>query len=47
MNQKLLNFNNQKLIVDWISFKFQYLSSQQKTEIANYLFELGETNESK
>lgn len=40
MNQNKLTFDNQKLVVDYITFKFQNLQSQQ-TEIANYLFNLG------
>lgn len=40
MNQNKLTFDNQNLVVDYITFKFQNLQSQQ-TEIANYLFNLG------
>jgi hypothetical protein len=37
MNQNQLNFQSQNLVVDWISFKFQHLSSSRKIDIANYL----------
>lgn len=41
MDQKLLNFQSQNLVVDWVSFKFQYLSSSRLIDIANYLFKHG------
>lgn len=41
MNQKKHSFQSQKLIVDWISFKFQDLSHHTKTQIVDYLFNLG------
>jgi hypothetical protein len=40
MSQNDLTFDNENLVVDYITFKFQNLQSQQ-TEIANYLFNLG------
>lgn len=40
MNQNKLTFDNQNLVVDYITLKFQNLQSQQ-TKIANYLFYLG------
>jgi hypothetical protein len=41
MNQNKLTFQSENLVVDWISFKFQYLEDSTKTKIANYLFKLG------
>lgn len=41
MNQKSLNFGDQKLVVDYISFKFQSSNQSTKAEVANYLFKLG------
>ena len=38
---KLLNFQSQKLVVDYISFKFQHLDNFKQKEIINYLFKLG------
>ena len=37
---KLLNFQSQKLVVDYISFKFQHLDNPTQTKIANYLFKI-------
>ena len=39
MNQNKLNFESEKLTVDWISFKFQHLENIE--EIAQYLFKIG------
>ena len=36
-----LNFKDQKLVVDWISFKFQYLEQYKKLDIAKYLCKMG------
>lgn len=36
-----LSFESENLVVDWISFKFQYLEDSTKTKIANYLFKIG------
>jgi len=36
-----LSFNSEKLAVDWISFKFQFLESTQQKVIVDYLFEIG------
>jgi len=41
MTQNKLTFESENLVVDWISFKFQYLDNSTKTMIANYLFKLG------
>lgn len=41
MNQQEHSFQSQKLIIDWISFKFQDLSYDTKTQISDYLFNLG------
>jgi hypothetical protein len=38
---KLLNFQSQNLVVDYISFKFQHLDNPTQTKIANYLFKIG------
>jgi hypothetical protein len=38
---KRLNFNSEKLVVDWVSFKFQYLESAQQKRIIDYLFKIG------
>lgn len=38
---RVLNFESENLVVDWISFKFQYLEDSTKTKIANYLFKMG------
>ena len=38
---KLLNFQSQKLVVDYISFKFQHLDNPTQIKIANYLFKMG------
>lgn len=37
---KLLNFQSQKLVVGYISFKFQHLDNPTQTKIANYLFKI-------
>ena len=39
MNQNTFNFNNQKLVVDYITFKFQE-SHWDSNKIAKYLFNL-------
>ena len=41
MNQNKLTFESENLVVDYISFKFQYLDNFTQTEIANYLLKLG------
>lgn len=41
MNQNKLSFANENLVVDYISFKFQYLEDFTKTKIADYLFKIG------
>jgi hypothetical protein len=41
MNQNKLTFQSENLVVDYISFKFQYLDNFTQTEIANYLLKLG------
>ena len=35
------NFQQENLVVDWISFKFQDLESEIQTEIVNHLFKIG------
>jgi hypothetical protein len=41
MNPNKLTFESEDLIVDWISFKFQYLDNINMMQIANYLLKLG------
>lgn len=41
MKQNKLTFQSEKLIVDYISFKFQHLDKFSETEITTYLFKLG------
>ena len=41
MNQNKLSFKSENLVVDWISFKFQYLDNATMMQIANYLFSIG------
>lgn len=41
MSENQLTFESQSLVVDWISFKFQYLSSSKQRDLATYLFEIG------
>jgi hypothetical protein len=41
MNRNKFSFKSENLIVDWISFKFQYLEDSTKIKIANYLFKIG------
>jgi hypothetical protein len=41
MNQNKLTFESENLVVDYISFKFQYLEDFTKTKIADYLFKIG------
>ena len=36
-----LSFESEKLVVDYITFKFQDLEDSTKTKIANYLFKIG------
>jgi hypothetical protein len=38
---KNLSFESENLVVDWISFKFQYLDNPTMMQITNYLFKLG------
>ena len=40
MKPSILTFHNQKLVVDYITFKFQELQTQP-TKISHYLFHLG------
>lgn len=35
-----LNFESENLLVDWISFKFQYLYNHTMIHIANYLLKI-------
>jgi hypothetical protein len=41
MNQNKLSFQSEELVVDYISFKFQYLDDSTYTNITNYLFKIG------
>jgi hypothetical protein len=41
MNQNKLTFQSQKLVVDYIRFKFQNLDNLHQIRIAKYLFQLG------
>jgi hypothetical protein len=41
MKQNKLTFESENLVVDYISFKFQYLEDFTKTKIADYLFKIG------
>jgi len=41
MNQNNFSFKSQKLVVDWISFKFKYLDNTIMMHIANYLLKIG------
>ncbi len=41
MNQNKFSFESENLVVDYISFKFQYLDNFTQTKIANYLLKLG------
>ena len=41
MNPNKVTFESENLIVDWISFKFQYLDNPTMMQITNYLFKLG------
>lgn len=41
MTQNKLNFQSQKLVVDYITFKFNDLDSQTQIRLADYLFNLG------
>jgi hypothetical protein len=41
MQQNKFTFQSQNLIVDWISFKFQYLDNPTMMKIANYLLKIG------
>ena len=38
---KLLNFQSQNLVVDYISFKYQHLDNSKQTKVAKYLFKMG------
>lgn len=38
--QEKLNFQSEKIYVDWISFKFQSLEIASQRKLVNYLFEL-------
>jgi hypothetical protein len=37
----MLNFDSQNIVVDYITFKFQFLNLSQQTELTNYLSKLG------
>jgi len=41
MKQNKLSFESENLVVDWISFKFQFLDNFTKRQIVNYLFKAG------
>ena len=41
MKQNKLRFESENLVVDYITFKFQYLDNLHQTIIAKYLFQLG------
>lgn len=41
MNPNKLSFESEKLVVDYISFKFQYLEDWKEKELASYLLKLG------
>ena len=41
MDQNRFTFDSEKLIVDWIGFKFQNLDNSAQTKLAEYLFEIG------
>ena len=41
MKKIKFTFESENLVVDWISFKFQYLEDSTKTKIANYFFKIG------
>lgn len=41
MKQNKLTFQSEKLVVDWIGFKFQNLDNFAQTKLAKYLFEIG------
>jgi len=41
MTQNKLSFESENLVVDYITFKFQYLDNRNQTRIAKYLFQLG------
>lgn len=41
MNKNKLSFDSEKLVVDWISFKFQYLDNPTMMVLANYLLKIG------
>ena len=41
MSKNRLTFESENLVVDYISFKFQYLEDWKKEELASYLLKLG------
>jgi hypothetical protein len=41
INKMKFTFDSEKLVVDWISFKFQSLEKKTQIQIANYLFKIG------
>ncbi len=41
MNHNRLTFASENLVVDYISFKFQYLEDWKEKELASYLLKLG------
>ena len=41
MKENKLSFANADLVVDYISFKFQYLDDSKEKELASYLLKLG------
>jgi hypothetical protein len=41
MKENKLTFASENLVVDYISFKFQYLEDWKEKELASYLLKLG------
>jgi hypothetical protein len=41
MTQNKLSFKSEDLVIDWISFKFQYLDNPTMMVLANYLLNIG------
>jgi hypothetical protein len=41
MKQNKFTFESENLVVDWISFKFQYLDNPTMMQIANYFIKIG------
>lgn len=40
-HQTKMNFKNQNLVVDWISFKFQNFDPSTRTKIENHILNFG------